>query len=148
MSERVKRELSQLGRSASIPENPDKAVLETFENPHPDVHYVVRLKAPEFTCLCPITGQPDFATIIVDYVPGKWILESKSFKLFLGSFRNTGIFHEDGTVYIHKRLKEALDPVYLRVIGFWNVRGGISIDVAVESGRLPENCRPLPIRQD
>lgn len=147
MSEHVRRELSQLGRSAPLPQSPEEAVLETFENPHPDLYYVVRLTSSEFTCLCPITGQPDFATIIVDYVPKKWILESKSFKLFLGSFRNSGIFHEDGTVYIHNRLKEALDPTYIRVVGFWNVRGGISIDIVVETGALPQGCYLLPVIQ-
>ena len=84
---------------------PQEAVLETFENAHSGTDYVVRLSAPEFTTLCPITGQPDFATIVVDYAPSDRLVESKSFKLFLGSFRNFGTFHEDCTVYIHDRLK-------------------------------------------
>ena len=137
--------LTQLGHQVAPPASPQEAYLETFVNPHPDVDYVVRLTAPEFTTLCPITGQPDFATLIVDYVPGTCLVESKSLKLFLWSFRNHGIFHEAGTVLIHKRLEQALQPRYLRVVGLWNVRGGIAIDVVRESGALPANCRPLPL---
>ncbi len=102
--------LTLLGRPAPLPSRPDEAVLETFPNPHPDVDYVVRLTAPEFTSLCPITGQPDFAVIVVDYVPRQRLVESKSYKLFLGSFRNYGAFHEACTVTIHKRLHQAMDP--------------------------------------
>jgi 7-cyano-7-deazaguanine reductase len=130
-------ELNQLGRRVEQPNNPEEALLETFANPHPDQDYVIRLTAPEFTSLCPITGQPDFATIIVDYVPRDRLIESKSFKLFLGSFRNHGAFHEDCTVYIHKRLQGSLKPKYIRVVGLWYARGGITIDVVVESGELP-----------
>jgi 7-cyano-7-deazaguanine reductase len=137
--------LTQLGKSVELPSNPDTARLETFENPHPDADYVIRLTAPEFTSICPITGQPDFATIIVDYVPGDRLVESKSFKLFLGSFRNHGAFHEDCTVYIHKRLEEGMRPRYLRIVGLWSARGGITIDVTLETGSLPPNCHPLPI---
>jgi 7-cyano-7-deazaguanine reductase len=137
--------LTQLGHQVAPPASPQEAYLETFVNPHPDVDYVVRLTAPEFTTLCPITGQPDFATLIVDYVPGTCLVESKSLKLFLWSFRNHGIFHEAGTVYVHKRLEQALQPKYLRVVGLWNVRGGITIDVVRESGALPANCRPLSL---
>jgi len=106
---------------------------------------VVRLSAPEFTALCPITGQPDFASIVVDYVPSDRLVESKSLKLFLGSFRNWGTFHEDCTVYIHNRLKEAMSPKFIRVSGLWNARGGIAIDVVVESGILPPSCTLLPL---
>lgn len=140
-------QLTLLGRSTPIPAHPDAAVLETFANPHPDMDYVVRLTAPEFTSLCPITGQPDFAVIIVDYVPNKKLVESKSFKLFLGSFRNHGAFHEACTVTIHKRLQHAMEPKYLRVVGLWYARGGITIDVVVETGQLPEGCRPLPLEK-
>jgi len=140
-----KSELTQLGKRAKIARTPDKAVLETFENAHPATDYVIRLSAPEFTTLCPITGQPDFATIIVDYVPSGRLVESKSFKLFLGSFRSHGTFHEDCTVYIHDRLKAVLSPKYIRVTGLWNARGGIAIDVVVESGGLPASCSILPI---
>jgi 7-cyano-7-deazaguanine reductase len=105
------------------------------------------LTAPEFTTLCPITGQPDFATIIVDYVPAGRLVESKSFKLFLGSFRNHGSFHEDCTVYIHNRLKESMEPKFIRVTGLWYARGGITIDVVVETGTLPPSCRILPLEK-
>ena len=145
MSQSIHEELTLLGRKAEIPTHPDDAVLETFPNPHPDTDYVVRLTAPEFTSLCPLTGQPDFATIIVDYVPDERLVESKAFKLFLGSFRNHGAFHEACTVTIHKRLEEAMRPKYLRVVGLWNARGGITIDVVVETGTLPRNCTPLPL---
>jgi 7-cyano-7-deazaguanine reductase len=138
-------DLTQLGKKARIPKAPDKAVLETFPNPHPGLDYVVRLTAPEFTTLCPITGQPDFATIIVDYAPGERLVESKSFKLFLGSFRNQGTFHEECTVYIHNRLKESMAPKFIRVTALWNARGGIAIDVVVETGALPSGCTVMPL---
>jgi len=137
--------LTQLGKRAKIPRTPQKAILETFQNAHPGADYVVRLSAPEFTTLCPITGQPDFATIVVDYVPADLLVESKSLKLFLGSFRNYGAFHEDCTVYIHNRLKEAMSPKFIRVTGIWNARGGIAIDVVVETGVLPPSCTLLPL---
>lgn len=140
-------DLTQLGRKAKIPKTPEKAVLETFVNANPGLDYVVRLTAPEFTTMCPITGQPDFATIIVDYVPGGRLVESKSFKLFLGSFRNHGTFHEDCTVYIHNRLKEAMDPRFIRVTGLWYARGGITIDVVIETGTLPPGCTILPMNK-
>ena len=138
-------DLTQLGKKARIPKSPDKAVLETFPNANAGLDYVVRLTAPEFTTMCPITGQPDFAVIIVDYVPGPRLVESKSFKLFLGSFRNHGTFHEECTVYIHNRLKEAMEPKFIRVTGLWNARGGITIDVVVETGTLPPGCTVLPL---
>ena len=137
--------LTQLGAKAEIPSSPENAPLETFSNPHPNVDYTVRLTAPEFTTVCPLTGQPDFATLVVDYVPGDRLVESKSFKLFLNSFRNHGTFHEDCTVYVHYRLREALAPKYIRVVGLWFARGGIPIDVVVETGSLPPNCSPLPL---
>lgn len=138
-------DLSQLGKKIEIPQSPEQAVLETFSNPHPDLDYVVRLTAPEFTSLCPITNQPDFSTIIVDYVPCDHLVESKSFKLFLGSFRNHGAFHEDCTGYIHNRLKEVMKPKFIRVTGLWYARGGIAIDVVVETGELPSSCTILPL---
>ncbi|MCX7822930.1 MAG: preQ(1) synthase [Syntrophobacterales bacterium] len=143
--ERYRRTITQLGRPTVLPSSPEEAVLETFSNPYPGRHYVVRLTAPEFTSLCPITNQPDFALIVVDYVPDLWLVESKSFKLFIASFRNYGTFQEQGTVYIHDRLKEALVPKYLRVIGVWNARGGIGIDVCIQSGDLPSDCQLLPL---
>jgi 7-cyano-7-deazaguanine reductase len=111
--------------------------LDAVPNPHPGEDYIVRFTAPEFTCLCPITGQPDFAEFVVDYCPAKSILESKSFKQFLASFRNTGAFHEDCTVTIGKRIVAAVKPKFLRIAGYWNARGGIPIDVYWQSGRLP-----------
>ena len=138
-------ELKQLGKIVDIPARPEDALLDTFPNQNPTLDYVVRLTAPELTTLCPITGQPDFAVLIIDYVPGDKLVESKSFKLFLESFRNFGIFNEDCTAYLHSRLKASLQPKYLRVAGLWSARGGITIDVVIESGSLPPNCAPLPL---
>jgi 7-cyano-7-deazaguanine reductase len=138
-------DLKQLGKKATIQKTPDKAVLETFQNPHPNLDYVVRLSAPEFTTICPVTGQPDFAIIVVDYAPGERLVESKSFKLFLSSFRNFGTFHEECTGYIHNRLKEVMSPKFIRVTGLWFARGGITIDVVVETGALPPSCTMLPL---
>lgn len=138
---------TQLGHQVETPTSPAQALLETFANPHPGVDYVVRLSAPEFTSLCPVTGQPDFATIIVDYAPQDLLVESKSFKLFIGSFRNHGAFHEDCTVYIHNRLLQALQPQYIRVVGLWYARGGVSIDVTVQTGALPGSCYLLPLEK-
>ena len=129
--------LTQLGRKSELPENPGTAVLETVPNPHPGTVYLVRFAAPEFTSLCPITGQPDFAHLVIDYVPKERLVESKSLKLFLGSFRNHGAFHEDCTVGIARRLIAELDPVWLRIGGYWYPRGGIPIDVFWQSGRPP-----------
>jgi 7-cyano-7-deazaguanine reductase len=100
----------QLGRDVAIPESPDKAVLDAVSNPHADTDYVVRFTAPEFTTLCPITGQPDFAHFVIDYAPGRQLLESKSLKLFLASFRNMAAFHEDCTVNIGKRWSQQSSP--------------------------------------
>jgi 7-cyano-7-deazaguanine reductase len=137
MPERKRR--LQLGRAVSIPESPDKAVLDAVSNPHADTDYVVRFTAPEFTTLCPITGQPDFAHFVIDYVPARQLLESKSLKLFLASFRNMAAFHEDCTVNIGKRVVSAIKPKYLRVAGFWYPRGGIPIDVFWQTGKLPKD---------
>jgi 7-cyano-7-deazaguanine reductase len=129
----------QLGRAVAIPESPEKAVLDAVTNPHADTDYVVRFTAPEFTTLCPITGQPDFAHFVIDYVPARELLESKSLKLFLASFRNMAAFHEDCTVNIGKRVVSAIRPKYLRIAGFWYPRGGIPIDVFWQTGRLPKD---------
>ena len=133
----------QLGRPTLLPKSPDEAKLDVVANPHRDTDYAVRFTAPEFTCLCPITGQPDFAHFVIDYVPAKSILESKSLKLFLASFRNHGAFHEDCTVLIGKRIVAAITPKFLRIAGFWYPRGGIPIDVFWQSGKLP-NTTSLP----
>ena len=128
---------SLLGQQVAMPESPDKAVLERVANPHADTQYVARFTAPEFTSLCPVTGQPDFAHLVIDYVPKDWLVESKSLKLYLASFRNHGAFHEDCTVAIGKRLAALLEPHFLRIGGYWYPRGGMPIDVFWQTGLCP-----------
>jgi 7-cyano-7-deazaguanine reductase len=135
---RGKRPL-QLGRTVALPASPQEAVLDAVSNPHPGSDYSVRLTAPEFTTLCPITGQPDFAHFVIDYCPAKSLLESKSLKLFLASFRNAAAFHVDCTLSIGKRIAAAIRPKYLRIAGFWYPRGGIPIDVFWQTGRVPKD---------
>jgi 7-cyano-7-deazaguanine reductase len=130
--------LSQLGTQTAQPADPASAVLERVPNPHPDTLYLARFTAPEFTSLCPVTGQPDFAHLVIDYAPGEWLVESKSLKLYLTAFRNHGAFHEDCTVAIGKRLAGLLDPRWLRIGGYWYPRGGIPIDVFWQTGPAPE----------
>ena len=127
----------QLGRPSRIAASPASARLDRVGNPHPDANYLARFTAPEFTVMCPVTGQPDFAHLVIDYVPAKWLLESKSLKLYLASFRNHGAFHEDCTVAIGKKIVAQLRPKWLRIGGYWYPRGGIPIDVFWQSGRLP-----------
>jgi 7-cyano-7-deazaguanine reductase len=127
----------QLGQPVKAPTSPDRATIDRVPNPHPDSDYLVRFTAPEFTTLCPITGQPDFAHLVIDYVPGQWLVESKALKLYLTSFRNHGGFHEDCTVSIGKRLVKEIKPRWLRIGGYWYPRGGIPIDVFWQTGRLP-----------
>jgi 7-cyano-7-deazaguanine reductase len=103
--------------------------LETFPNQHPGRHYTVTLVCPEFTCVCPMTGQPDFATITIRYIPDTRIVESKSLKLYLWSYRNEGVFHEHVTNQILDDLVAALDPISCDVTGAFNVRGGIALTV-------------------
>lgn len=129
--------LTQLGQNSKQPQNPEEAVLERVPNPQSGEIYAVRFTQPEFTSLCPMTGQPDFAHLVIDYVPGDWLVESKSLKLFLGSFRNHGAFHEDCTVGIGKRLAELLTPQWLRIGGYWYPRGGMPIDVFWQTGEVP-----------
>ena len=131
------KKLTQLGHQVKQPASPDKAVLEAVVNPHADTDYLVRFTAPEFTTLCPITGQPDFAHFVIDYVPGAKIVESKSLKLFLTSFRNASGFHEDCSLKIGKRIKAAIKPKFIRVAGYWYPRGGIPIDIFWQCGKLP-----------
>lgn len=133
-----KAAISQLGHAVAIPESPEMAVLERVPNPHDDANYVARFTVPEFTSICPVTGQPDFAHIVIDYVPGKWLVESKSLKLYLQSFRNHGAFHEDCTIAIAKKLAKTLAPRWLRIGGYWFPRGGIPIDVFWQTGKLPQ----------
>ncbi len=130
--------LKALGGRVEAPAAPDEAVLETVPNPHGDALYVVRFTAPEFTSLCPVTGQPDFAHLVIDYVPDRLLVESKSLKLFLGAFRNHGAFHEECTVAIARRIEAAAAPHWLRIGGYWYPRGGIPIDVFYQSGPPPE----------
>lgn len=130
--------LDQLGRHAALPASPDAAVLEKVANPHPDARYLVRFTCPEFTSLCPVTGQPDFAHLVIDYVPDAAIVESKSLKLYLASFRNHAGFHEACTVGIAKRIEETIAPHWLRIGGYWYPRGGIPIDVFYQSGPPPD----------
>jgi 7-cyano-7-deazaguanine reductase len=126
-----------LGRPAALPASPAAAQLDRVPNPHPDTPYAARFTFPEFTALCPVTGQPDFATIVIDYAPRSWLVESKSLKLYLNSFRNHAAFHEDCTVSIGKRLVALLKPRWLRIGGYFHPRGGMPIDVFFEAGRRP-----------
>ena len=130
--------LSQLGQASTIPASPGQAVLERVPNPHPGALYLARFTAPEFTSLCPVTGQPDFAHLVIDYAPEDWLVESKSLKLYLTSFRNHGAFHEDCTLVVGKRVVEIAQPRWMRIAGYWYPRGGIPIDVFWQTGPAPE----------
>lgn len=130
--------LTQLGREARGFDSPDEAVIECVPNPQAGHLYLARFTVPEFTSLCPVTGQPDFAHLVIDYAPADSLIESKSLKLFLASFRNHGAFHEDCTVAIGRRLSEAAEPMWLRIGGYWFPRGGIPIDVFWQTGPAPE----------
>lgn len=145
MSDDPHSTLSQLGKDSPLPQSPDEAVLEAVANPHQGTNYLVRFSCPEFTSLCPVTGQPDFAHLVIDYVPDAQIVESKSLKLFMASFRNHAAFHEDCTVGIAKRLEAAISPIWLRIGGYWYPRGGIPIDVFYQSGPPPEGLW-LPVQ--
>lgn len=133
----VYADLTMLGKKTTLPTSPAEARLERVPNPHADVAYMTRLVCPEFTSLCPLTGQPDYAHLVVDYVPDQWLVESKSFKLFMGSFRNHGDFHEACTVAIGKRLVLCSHPRWLRIAAYWYPRGGIPIDVFYSTGPPP-----------
>jgi len=130
--------LTILGQKAALPASPEAAVLEPIANPHPRTLYVVRFTCPEFTVLCPVTSQPDFAHLVIDYIPRDRLVESKSLKFYLGAFRNHAGFHEDCTLAIAQRLVAALDPVWLRIGGYWYPRGGMPIDVFYQTGVPPE----------
>jgi 7-cyano-7-deazaguanine reductase len=127
-----------LGRHAELPATPEVAQLDRIPNPHRDSPYVARFTVPEFTSLCPVTGQPDFALLVIDYIPERWLIEAKSLKLYLAAFRNHGAFHEDCTVTIGKRLAAVLEPHFLRIGGYWYPRGGMPIDVFWQTGSLPD----------
>ena len=130
--------LTQLGSKVETPTSPEQAVLERVPSGNAGTDFVVRFTAPEFTSLCPMTGQPDFAHIVIDYIPGEWLVESKSLKLFLHSFRNHGAFHEDCSIYIARRIVDLLEPKWLRIGAYWYPRGGIPIDVFWQTGPVPE----------
>jgi 7-cyano-7-deazaguanine reductase len=132
--------LTQLGHHVATPTNPDDAELERVANPSPGKNYLVRLSCPEFTSLCPLTRQPDFAHLVIDYIPAQWIVESKSFKLFLGSYRNHGAFHEACTMDIAIKLIKSLHPTWLRIGAYWYPRGGIPIDVFWQTGPVPADA--------
>ena len=133
---REKENLTLLGnRSVPYTFDYDPTLLETFVNKHPQNDYFVKFNCPEFTSLCPITGQPDFATVYISYIPNERMVESKSLKLYLGSFRNHGGFHEDTVNTIMKDLIRLMDPKYIEVTGFFTPRGGISIYPYANYGR-------------
>jgi 7-cyano-7-deazaguanine reductase len=129
----------QLGKQVIGYNSPEEAVIDVVKNPHFDVDYVIRFSCPEFTSICPVTSQPDFAHLVIDYVPNELLVESKALKLFLASFRNHGAFHEDCTVMIAKRLIKVSSPKWLRIGGYWYPRGGIPLDIFFQSGDLPKN---------
>ena len=128
----------QLGQQTGLPASPEEAHLDRVPNPHGGTPYLARFTCPEFTSICPVTGQPDFGILVIDYLPGKWLVESKSLKLYLGAFRNHGAFHEDCTVGIGKTLVELLEPEWFRIGGYWYPRGGIPIDVFWQTGEPPK----------
>ncbi len=129
---------TSLGKMTDQPDSPETAVLDPVPNPHPDVEYLARFVAPEFTSLCPVTGQPDFAHLVIDYCPAAHLVESKSLKMFLTSFRNHGAFHEGCTIDVAKRIIQAINPKWLRISGYWYPRGGIPIDVFYQTGEPPK----------
>ena len=139
MTETIYDSLTQLGGSSETPKSPEEAIIEKVQNPQKAADYLVRFTCPEFTSLCPLTSQPDFAHLMIDYVPDDFLIESKSLKLFLTSFRNHGAFHEDCTVSIALRIIEEVKPKWLRIGGYWYPRGGIPIDIFYQTGRPPEN---------
>ncbi len=143
MSHDIYKDLKNLGSVSKLPTNPEADILERVQNPQ-DVDYMVRFTAPEFTSLCPMTGAPDFAHLVIDYIPGDWLVESKSLKLYLGAFRNHGAFHEDCTVSIARKLADLLDPKWLRIGGYWYPRGGIPIDVFYQMGDVPKGVWVQP----
>jgi len=138
MTNPVYDHLKQLGRAVEPPASPEAAVIEKVRNPQAGLTYLVRFACPEFTALCPINGQPDFAHLVIDYVPRDFLVESKSLKLYLGAFRNHGAFHEDCTLAIARRLIDELAPLWLRIGGYWYPRGGIPIDVFYQTGAPPD----------
>jgi len=137
MTSSIYEGLGALGSDSKAANSPDDAVLEYVQNPRPKTDYLVRFVMPEFTSLCPVTGQPDFAHLVLDYAPAKTLVESKSLKLFTQSFRNHAAFHEDCTVGFAERLFDEMQPKWLRLGGYWYPRGGIPIDVFIQKGQMP-----------
>jgi 7-cyano-7-deazaguanine reductase len=133
-----KTSLTQLGHQSRGFASPAQAVLERVANPQAGALFAARFTAPEFTCLCPVTGQPDFARLVIDYAPADWLIESKSLKLYLASYRNHGAFHEDCTVAIGRKIAQVANPTWLRIGGYWHPRGGIPIDVFWQTGSIPD----------
>jgi len=131
-------DLKALGKASQQPQRPEDAELERVPNPHPDTNFVARFTQPEFTSLCPVTAQPDFAHLVIDYIPNEWMVESKSLKLYFNAFRNHQAFHEACTVGIGKTLVELLDPHWLRIGGYCDRRGGMPVDVFWQHGKNPE----------
>ena len=134
-----------LGQQSHTPTEPMASILEAVPNPHPDLDYVTRFTCPEFTSICPVTAQPDFAHLVIDYVADQHLVESKSLKLFLQSFRNHGAFHEDCTLFVAKSIMQTIKPRWLRIGGYWYPRGGIPIDVFWQSD-LPPSGVYLPLQ--
>ena len=137
MARSIYRGLKALGAKSTLPDRPDPRLLERVANPHPRKRYLVRFVAPEFTSLCPVTGQPDFAHLVIDCAPRRWLVESKSLKLFLGGFRGHRAFHEDCTLAIADALVGLLAPAWLRIGGYWYPRGGMPLDVFWQTGAPP-----------
>lgn len=131
---------TSLGKDVKAPTNPEEAILDAVPNPQAGTQAVVRFSCPEFTSMCPVTGQPDFGHLVIDYIPDQSLVESKSLKLFLQSFRNHGAFHEDCTINVGKRIVDATKPIWLRIGGYWYPRGGIPIDVFWQTGTPPEGA--------
>ena len=138
MAKNNKNNVKQLGHISAVPASPEEALLERVPNPHVDAKAMVRFSVPEFTSICPVTGQPDFAHLVIDFVPKDFLVESKSLKLYMSSFRNHGAFHEDCTVAIGKRIHALIKPYWLRIGGYWYPRGGIPIDVFWQIGSCPK----------
>ena len=132
-------DLKNLGKESLIPSKPNSKVLEKVKNPKLGVTYSVRFTCPEFTSLCPVTGQPDFGHLIIDYIPNTYLVESKSLKLYLLGFRNHGAFHEDCSITIAQEIVDLLKPTWLRIGAYWYPRGGIPIDVLWQTGQPPED---------
>ena len=127
-----------LGKQSEVPSEPDRSILDPIPNPYPTHNYLVRFTCPEFTSLCRVTNQPDFAHIVIDYVPEHHLVESKSLKLYLGAYRNHKTFHEACTMAIGSDICIVAVPLWLRIGAYWYPRGGIPLDIFAQWGKLPE----------